>query len=156
MDITKTILPIINSKVVSSKSGGSVGSLWLIDFENGCSFYIYCAWRIEHDNQVIASNNDDSTAITGLITNSVKKLENKKLISFSLTEQYDMTLIFEDNYCVKVFCNVSYSATENGDDYDTNWDFCIPNQNLVISVSNYFNVRTDSYHDNDQNVTIAN
>lgn len=145
MNIEEIIQPTINSKVISSMSGGCVGSLWLIDFENNTHFYIYCVWRIEHNNQVLASSNDDSTPVTGRLTTSVKELEGSKLLSFKISKQYDLTLNFDNNYCVKIFCDVSYSATENGGTYDTNWDFCIPENDLVVSISNHFKVKTGKY-----------
>jgi len=146
MNINEILLSTINSKVILSKSGGSTGSLWLIDFENKTSFYIYCTWRIEHNNQVLASSNDDSTAIVGRLTRSVKELEGNKLISFNLTKQYDLTLCFENDFSVKVFCDISYSQTDNGGTYDTNWDISIPDRDLVISINNYFNVIVGKYN----------
>ena len=146
MNINEILLSTINSKVILSKSGGSTGSLWLIDFEYKTSFYIYCTWRIEHNNQVLASSNDDSTAIVGRLTRSVKELEGNKLISFNLTKQYDLTLCFENDFSVKVFCDISYSQTDNGGTYDTNWDISIPDRDLVISINNYFNVIVGKYN----------
>jgi len=146
MNFKDILLPTINSKVILSKSGGSAGSLWLIDFENKTSFYIYCTWRIEHNNKVLATSNDDSTAIVGLLTRSVRELEGNKLISFNLTEQYDLTLNFENDYSVKVFCDISYSETDKGGVYDTNWDFSIPDRDLVLSINNYFKVKIGKYH----------
>ena len=146
MNINEMLLLTINSKVTLSKSGGCVGSLWLIDFDNNTSFYIYCTWRIEHNNQVLASSNDDSTAIVGRLTRSVKELEGNKLISFNLTKQYDLTLCFENDFSVKVFCDISYSQTDNGGTYDTNWDISIPDRDLVISINNYFNVIVGKYN----------
>ena len=146
MNINEMILPTIESKVTLSRSGGSTGSLWLIDFENNTSFYIYCAWRIEHNNQVLATSNDDITPILGRLTRSVKKLEGNKLISFNINEHYDFTLYFENNYIVRVFCDISYSETDNEGTYDTNWDFSIPNQDLVMSINNYFEIKMGKYY----------
>jgi hypothetical protein len=146
MIINEVLLPTIESKVTLSESGGSTGSLWLIDFENNTSFYIYCTWRIEQNNQVLATSNDDISPVIGRLTRSVKELEGNKLISFNISEQYDLTLCFENNYIVRVFCDISYSETDNDGAYDTNWDFSIPNQDLVISINNYFEIKTDKYY----------
>lgn len=146
MNIEELIMLAINSKVISSSSGGGAGSLWLIEFENKESFYIYCSWRIEHNNQVLASSNDDIIPRTGRIARNVSKLEGQKFLSFSLTEQYDLTLNFEDNYCVRAFCDISYSATENGENYDTNWDYSVPDRDLTVSVTNYFKIKSGKYY----------
>lgn len=94
----------------------------------------------------MASWNDDIFPKTGRIARSVSKLEGLKLLSFSLTEQYDLTLNFEDNYCVRVFCDISYSSTENGENYDTNWDYSVPDRDLTVSVTNYFKIKSGKYY----------
>jgi hypothetical protein len=146
MEINETLFGIINSNVILSKSGGSTGSLWLIDFDNKTSLYIYCTWRIEHNDNILTTSNDDTTPITGLLTKTVRELEGKKLIAFDLSKQYDLTLKFEDDYCVKIFCDISYSETENGGTYDTNWDLSMPDNDLVISISNYFKINKSKYY----------
>lgn len=136
----------VKSKTISSTSGGGAGSLWLIEFENKMSIYVYCAWRIEHKDQVLATSTDNSTPKTGRLSRSVRQLEGNRLIAFELTKQYDLKLNFENDYIVDLFCNISYSQTEDGGTYDTNWELGIPDQDLVISVSNFFKLKVGKYY----------
>lgn len=146
MKIEDYLSKAVNSIVMSSTSGGSVGSLWLIEFENGISIYVYCAWRIEHKDIVLSTSTDNSTPNTGRLSRSVRELEGNKLIKFELSKQYDLNLFFENDYSLSLFCNVSYSQTEDGGTYDTNWEICAPEEDKVISVSNYFDLKTGKYY----------
>lgn len=137
---------VLNKRVVSSISGGDAGSVWLIELEDDSYFLIYTAWRIEQNNQTKATYTDD-TDITGLLARSVKEIEGKRLLSYELSEQYDLNLLFEDNYNVKIFCLISYSGTENGETYDTNWEFGIRRTNRMLYINNYFQVIEKPYED---------
>lgn len=136
----------VGEVVIYSTSGGSVGSLWLIELENKNNFYIYCDWRIEQNNRVLATCTDDNTARIGLLSRSVRLIEGKKLLSYELSKQYDLILHFEDHYCVRVFCSVSYSETEDGGTYDTNWRFAVPRLDMTICVNNYFRLIERNYY----------
>lgn len=136
----------IGEEVIYSTSGGSVGSLWLIELENKYNFYIYCDWRIEQNNRVLATCTDDNTARIGLLSRSARLIEGKKLLSYELSKQYDLILHFEDHYCVRVFCSVSYSETEDGGTYDTNWDFSVPKLNMVVGINNFFQLIEGNYY----------
>lgn len=113
----------IGKKVIRSTSGGGAGSIWLNTLDDDSYFFIYCDWRIEQNNRIKATCYDDNTAVSGLLSRSVKEIGGKKLLAYELSEQYDLNLFFEDNYNVKIFCLVSYSGTESGETYDTNWEF---------------------------------
>lgn len=135
----------IGEEVISSTSGGGAGSLWLIEFKNDDNFYIFCDWRIEQNMRVLATCTDDNTARIGLLSRSVRLIEGKKLLSYELSKQYDLILYFEDLYCVRVFCSVSYSQTEDGGSYNTNWWYAVPELNMVIRINNFFQLIEGSY-----------
>ena len=137
----------IGKKVIRSTSGGGAGSIWLITLVDDSYFFIYCDWRIEQNNRIKATCYDVNTAVSGLLSRSVKELEGKILLAYALSEQYDLKLFFEDNYNVKIFCSVSYSETENGGTYDTNWTFGIPRINQTFHINNYFQVIEKPYNE---------
>lgn len=80
------------------------------------------------------------------MSRSVRLIEGKKLLSYELSEQYDLVLYFDDNYCVRIFCSVSYSQTEDGGTYDTNWIFNVPLLDKSVRVNNYFCLIEESYY----------
>lgn len=148
MNVTKFVELLnqcIAQEVISSTSGGGAGSLWLIKLANSNNIFIFCDWRIEQKMCVLAASTDDSTAITGLLSRSVRRIEGKKLLSYELSKQYDLILYFEDHYCVRVFCSVSYSQTEDEDNSDTNWWLSIPKLNMVVRIDNFFQLIEESY-----------
>lgn len=136
----------INNEVVCCTSGGDNGFVWLIELKDDSYFLLYCEWRIEQNDHVIATSTDNSTADTGLLSRSVKLIEGKKLLSYELSEQYDLILYFDDNYCVRTFCFVSYSQTENGGTYDTNWIYGIPELDKIIRINNYFQMVEEKFY----------
>lgn len=149
MDRTKFIELLnqcIGEVVIYSTSGGGAGSLWLIRFRDSTYFYVYCDWRIERNNHVLATCTDDNTARVGLLSRSVRLIEGKKLLSYDLSKQYDLVMYFEDDYCVRIFCSVSYSETEDGGTYDTNWIFNIPLIDKSVRIDNFFQLIEENYY----------
>lgn len=139
----------LNQKVISSRTGGGAGAIWLIKFENNTNIMIWCTWRMERENLVLATSTDDSTAITGrmaVATNLLEK-EQVKLLSYELSEQYDLILHFEKGYCARIFCDVSYSQTEDGGDgLDVNWEYSNVNTNTNVTVSNEYKLIFQNYN----------
>ncbi|MEN9918317.1 MAG: hypothetical protein RL662_753 [Bacteroidota bacterium] len=146
-DITYYLSILVNSKIVKSNSGGGAGSILKIEINNKDSyFFIYCCWRLESDATVLATSADDTTANIGLIAKSVKLLEGKTILSINLSKQYDLIIVFEDGYTLRVFCDISYSSSDNEDYYDTNWELCIPTDNAYFKVSNKYQIETGKYY----------
>lgn len=147
MNIRQLLEYIINKKVIYSRSGGGAGSIWLIKFENGADIFIYCSWRVECNGHVLATEYDDSTAIVGRLASSVRLLEEKqlRLLSFSISKQNDLVLIFEKGYCVRIFCNISHFSTENENTYNKNWEFSVKEWNICANITNHFQVDFDKY-----------
>ncbi len=146
MNIKQALESIINTKVISSISGGFTGSLWLIDFEDENSIYIHCSWRIEHNDKILATSNDDITANTGLVTCSVRKLAENNLISFKLTKQYDLELYFENNYSVRIFCDIPSCPENDFHSYRTNWDISLAKEDLAQYM--FYYLFSESLHQN--------
>lgn len=67
----------IGKKVIRSTSGGGAGSIWLNTLDDDSYFFIYCDWRIEQNNRIKATCYDDNTAVSGLLSRSVKEIEGK-------------------------------------------------------------------------------
>lgn len=61
MDIHKLLAHSVGTEVTYSRSGGGVGSIWLIKFNNKTNLWVNCSWRIEHNGCVLATVNDDAT-----------------------------------------------------------------------------------------------
>lgn len=139
-EIFKFLENSVNTKVVESLSGGNMGNFWTIRFEDGSAFYIECSWRIEKDNKVLASHFGEEALTTGHIARSVKQLEDKFLRAFELVEFYDLSLFFDDGYHVSLFCDISYFGTENGESWDTNWEYNCKPLDQTLRVTNLFDI----------------
>jgi len=146
MNLNEILKEIKGKTVIKSTTGGGAGSILKIELNSNCYFFVYCAWRIEFNDVVQSTSEDDGEALIGRMAKSAKFLENKKIILISISKQNDLTIYFESNYSLKIFCNISYSETENGGTYDTNWELCLPEYDLVFKVNNHFTIETEKYY----------
>jgi len=146
MEIKNYLEKIKSLDIIKSTSGGGAGSILKIEFENFYNLFIYCTWRVEKNDEVLATSNDNSEAIIGRIPQKVKMFENKKVLSFELSNQFDLELKIEENYCLKIFCDVSYWGTEDGGTYDSNWELGVPDEDLYFKINNHFGIETGKYY----------
>lgn len=146
MDIRNYLLKLNSSKVVNSISGGGAGSILSIDFDNTYDLFIYSVWRIEKNEKVLATSADNTEALVGKVAQAAKYLEGKKVKSWELSKQFDLTIDFDDGSSLKIFCDVSYSSTDDGGTYDTNWELGVPLEDLYFKINNYFTIETGKYY----------
>ena len=145
MDICCYIDKLIGRKVLTSRAGGGAGSILLIETEGESFFFIWCDWRIEKGDHVISTSLDDTTAVTGPIARSAKLLDNKAILSIEMTKQYDLTIKFEEEYCLKLFCLISCSRSEESV-LDCNWELSFPDEDLSFEITNNFEIQTSKYY----------
>jgi hypothetical protein len=126
---------IKNKKIVKSSSGGLVGSILKIELDNNSFFFFYCAWRLEQNEKVIVTSTDSIEIPDGLIPQKVKLLESNKIIDIQITSQYDLNIFLENDYNLKIFCDISYFAS---DEHNLNWEYCLPDENKIIEINNHF------------------
>lgn len=141
MNIKKIFEALTSKLVYKAVVGGGVGSIIKIELETNIYFFVYCIWRLEHDEIVLSTSDDDSTAVIGLMAMTIKQLEGNRIIRTELSSQLDLTLYFENNYILKLFCNMSYTSG----DY-SNWELCDPDNNIVFTVNNKFKMETTAYY----------
>lgn len=131
---------LINQKVVKSSAGGGAGSILVVEYEDTSYLFIWCAWRIEQGEKVIVTSSDtiepteSNESPNGLIGEKSPILEGKKLISVQLTPQYDLEMSFDEEYKLRIFCDIGYSR----DDYNVNWELNLPTENISIEITNHF------------------
>lgn len=141
MSNLKDILQSLCFKTIYKASvGGGVGSIIKLELDNNDFLFIYCTWRLEHNNIVLSTSEDDSQAVIGLMANTIRRIEGKNIIKVDISPQYDLTVILEENYKLRVFCNVSYS----NEDY-SNWELCCPQNNLTFTINNHFKIDVSTY-----------
>jgi len=141
MNDLKDIIQSLCFKTICSASvGGGAGSIIKLELNSDDFLFIYCMWRLEHNNIVLSTSEDDSQAIIGLMSNTIKRIEEKSIIEVDISPQYDLTVFFEDNYKLRVFCNISYS----NEGY-SNWEFCSPKKNLIFTINNHFKTDVTAY-----------
>lgn len=148
MDIHYYLSQCTSKKIEYSRSGGGNGSILMIKCEENYTFFISCDWRLERHDTVLSTSWDDITAVTGLVARTARLLEGKTILSTELSKQYDLTLTFEEGYCLRVFC-MSYSYPEYEELGDYHWEFWLPDEDLSFAIANNFKVRVGKYHSND-------
>lgn len=144
--LKNTLSRLAGCKIISATTGGGAGSILKIELETDCFLMIYCSWRIEHDDIVLATSTDDSQALVGRMASAAKQLESLQIVSLSVSKQFDLTINFDSEYCLRCFCDISYSQTEEGGTYDCNWILCIPEKDICYEFNNYFKLNIIKYY----------
>lgn len=145
MDINKLLSQIIGNKVISCEIGENIDSIYCIDFEKNVSLILFSAWRLEYNECVIVSDQDAVQMGKSRIWEYIQEIKGKKLLSFSISMQYDLVLNFEDFYRIKTFSNISYFQTENGGDWDANWKLGFFDENIIGCATNHFDIKFEKF-----------
>lgn len=149
MKINDLLSMAIGQKVVYSRTGGGACSIWALRFEEKMRFMIDCAWRIEYGDIVLTTCGDDSTPLTGRMNKSVEKLIGSKLLSYELSKHKDLVLYFENDFVVRVFCDLGFEA-DIREDYPTpNWRFSVPSLNISVTITDFFQETYTKYYSNE-------
>lgn len=138
---------LIAQPVVKSSAGGAAGSTLVLEFEDKSYIFIWCSWRIEQGTQVIVTSSDtisptdNDSSPSGFIGEKSPILEGRKLINFNLTPQYDLEMFFDNEYKLRIFCDIGHSR----EDYNINWELNIPTENISIEINNHFEEHKGQY-----------
>lgn len=149
MNIHDLLSQVIGKRVVHSRTGGGAGSIWNLEFEEDMYYMIWCSWRVEHNGIVLTTCTDDATPLVGRMNKSVEQLIGYKLLSYELSPHYDLTLYFENNYIVRVFCDSIFEADIKEENPYENWYFCVPASDIAVAITCYFKVIYTRCYSND-------
>ncbi|AGV72432.1 hypothetical protein [Lactococcus cremoris] len=141
LKIKSKIKHLIGQEVVESRAGGSAGSILYVIVDDKSYIAIWCAWRIEKDTEVIVTSSDTTEVPHGLVQNKTPILNDNKILDIKISAQYDLIITFENDYILRVFCDVGHSRN----DYYENWELGIPSENLVIEINNHYMELISSY-----------
>lgn len=134
---------LIGQKVTSSLSGGAAGSILYVTVEDDSYLAFWCTWRIEKGKEVIVTSSDTTQVPNGMIQEKTPVLENNCILEINLSPQYDLNIVLENNYMLRVFCDIAHSRN----DYPENWELGLPKENKVIEVSNHYEIKESTYSD---------
>lgn len=124
----------VGCTIVYSSSGGGNGSIILMKFDNGNHIMTYCYWEVQKDGQLIATAEDDITAVTGLVAQTIRLFENQKIVDIEIDESLNLFIEVEDGLTLLVFRD-EYKQEDTelaGDSQD--WDYANPSEDLVLYV----------------------
>lgn len=127
------IRQIIGKVVTYSRAGGGVGSILLIKFSNNNRLWTWRYWELLKNKQIIATEADDCTAMTGKIALAAVQLENKSVEDISLNN-YNIHITFSNGYSLFVY------ATRDIDNDLPNWKYSIPSKNLVYEITSKLSI----------------
>lgn len=149
MNIHDLLSQVIGKRVVHSRTGGGAGSIWNLEFEEDMYYMIWCSWRVEHNGIVLTTCTDDATPLVGRMNKSVEQLIGYKLLSYELSPHYDLTLYFENEFIVRVFCDSIFEADIKEENPYENWYFCVPASDIAVAITCYFKVIYTRCYSND-------
>lgn len=91
------------------------------------SIMIYCAWRLSSLDTIICSWRDSNEA-GGVMLSGLALLRGKKLHEITIGKiGFDLTLYFEDDFCLQIFCDVT-------NDYDADDNYVLFTNEIILSV----------------------
>ena len=139
MDFESLIQGINGQTVTYSKAGGGAGGILLLSFANDDSIWIWTYWEIWKDGILVATVNDDITAVTGPVAKAAHALENLTVVEVYL-EKTNLMLTFSQGYVLKVFCEY-----EDKDD-SANWEYWIPSKDKSFTITSRLEIEEGTYN----------
>ena len=137
MEIEENLQKLEDSNIIYSRAGGGAGSILLIKAENKNAIWIWCYWEILHDGEILATADDDTTAVVGKVAVAARQLEGKKIKRIELTPPYyDLHIYLDDNYDLIINCE---SQPEDEDYPLNNWELMM-NDNTTYCVTCDFSI----------------
>ena len=138
MDFESIIQDINEQTVTYSRAGGGAGGILLITFANDNSIWIWTYWEIWKNGVLIASVNDDITAITGTVAKAALALEGQTVLKVYL-ENSNLMISFSKNYTLKVFCEY------NSESDVANWEYWIPSKDKSFTITSKMEIEEGTY-----------
>lgn len=124
--------------VTYSQAGGGAGGILLITFNNNNSIWVWTYWEIWEKGVLLATVNDDITAVTGPVARAAHALENLTVLEVYL-EKSNLILTFSQDYVLKVF-------SEYDDESDVaNWEYWIPSKNKAFTITSKLEVEEGTF-----------
>lgn len=100
------------------------------------SIMIYCAWRLSSSGVIICSWRDSNEA-GGPMLSGLELLRGKKLCEIAIEPiGFDLTLHFEDGFCIQIFCDVT-------NDYDGDDNYVLYADEVILSVGLKSNIYSE-------------
>lgn len=127
-EVIAVLKSLLGKVVKNSRSGGGNVSILLQIYENDVSIWSYYYWEISQRERLIATSEDDTTAITGPVAVAAKMMEGKRLLGFQLWWNLTLCLFFEDDIDYVIF------PQESENKYDS-WEICEPADDAVYELN---------------------
>lgn len=129
----KNEIQLLTDKKISDIScGDGVGSTFILIFEENENFKlsVNCSWRIVLGNTIITSSLESNE---NQIPEGLNNILGAKVISIILNELNDLTLSFDNNFTLNIFCDI----TDKIENYFTsNWFLSFEDLEIVIIANN--------------------
>lgn len=149
MNLYNFLSKAVGETVTRSKTNKGTNRIWIIEFSNNTSYHIYCSWRFKCAGMIITTSfecvttgmtTDGGDEIQGLeyMNKHVERLIGSKLLSYELSAHYDLTLYFENNYSINLFCDSITHGSKEDAQAHCSWLFFVPEEDTVGGVTGHF------------------
>lgn len=138
MKIQELMSRSIGKVITSSRTAGKTSSTWVIELEDATYYTIGCSWRIEWNGTIITTSWDDRITPVGGMNKDAERLIGNKLLSFEVSEHYDLKLYLENGFVVTAFCNFLECCSEEDSLFYLNWEYCVPDKNIAGTITAHF------------------
>ena len=132
-----------NTTINYSRAGGGAGSILLVTTNNDISIWVWCYWEIRLSDVVLATADDDTTAVVGKIAVAARQLEGKKIIRVEMDPTYyDLHIFIEGDYELIINCE---SQPDGEDTLLNNWELWIKDKNTAYTITCDFTIIETPY-----------
>ncbi|HFA51383.1 MAG TPA: hypothetical protein ENJ95_20415 [Bacteroidetes bacterium] len=136
---------IIGKPLFRITSGGGSGSIVVFVIgQKDAVLFIKCAWRLELNDKVITSSNENSKALSGDIPKNISKLIGLFIREVSIGEFYDLKLRFSEGWSMSIFCDITSQHIFEA--LDENWSLCFPDDNICYTLDKNFKIIKEKYY----------
>ena len=141
--LQEDIMELCGEEVTYSRAGGGANSILLIKFSNDDALWIWRYWEIFDNDKLLATSEDDITAITGPVAIAARRLEHL-IVEDVYLESCNVMLTFSDGCVLKVFC--MYDAELDLE----HWEYWMPAQDKSYTISAKLEVIEGKYYEEEE------
>lgn len=102
--------------------------------------------EVQKDGILIATSEDDVTAVTGLVARTIQLFKNQKVVDIEIDDALNLFIEVEDGVTLLVFRD-EYEHEDLeilGDNQD--WDYAVPSEDLVLYVMKDSTIKAGKYN----------
>ncbi len=148
--LSRELTNLIGLSPYYSATGGSVGSIVLQLFTDEItdadiySLWSWRYWEIWRRDELLSTSEDDAEPIVGKMARAAASLQHKKIIGFSLYDDFSISIYYEDGLEFSIF--TEYEEDQNFVDME-NWKLVAKKTHKSFTVDSHVNLLVETLNE---------